>query len=807
MKKIFSGFIILSAILVACVPKVSNSAREEILFDANWKFMRNDVKGAEIANFDDSSWRTLDLPHDYSIENLPNTESPFDPEAIGAYHSGYTVGGTSWYRKTFDVPTEWDGKTVELLFEGIYMNADVWINGTHVGNNIYGYTPFHFDITDKLDFGGRNVIAVQVKNEGVNSRWYTGSGIYRHVWLNVLDAVHVAENGVYVTTPDVSSEKAIVNIETEISNKSEQEASVQLMTEIVDAEGKIIASGERKQSITSGETYTFSQQIHVKNPALWSPETPNLYKARTTVISKKTKDVKYTTFGIRTITKDAKNGFMINGVPMKLKGGCVHHDNGPLGAKAFDRAEERKVEILKANGFNSVRTSHNPPTRAFLDACDRLGMLVIDEAFDTWDRAKTRQDYHRYFKEDWQNPLGTMVRRDRNHPAIFLWSIGNEISNSTEPATLEISSTLGRFVHSLDSTRPITAGVHSLEADRSSYMNTLDVVGLNYAIWPEKDYFAKYAALNPDMVMYCSESYALDMFDAWAAVDKYPFVMGDFVWTAWDYIGEASIGWHGYSQEKDFYPWNLAYDADINICGWKRPQSYYRDAFWNKNNITIAVHAPVPSFEILKREKKDWSRWHFDDVVFDWNWEGMEGKTLEVEVYSSAKEVELFLNGKSLGRKPAGMENKNRVLYEVPYQKGELKAIGYEGNGTRTECILKSSNSAKAIKMTADRTEIKANGQDLSYITIELLDENGILDPKAENQLKFSITGDAEIIAVGNANPISIESYTLPTRKAWRGKCLVIVKAGYNVGDIMLTAGAGGFEDASIKLSGVHALN
>lgn len=777
------------------------------LFNDGWRFHLGNVKHAETRSFDDSFWRVLHLPHDWSIENLPNTDSPFDAEATGSYHSGYTIGGTAWYRKTFDVPSTWKDKTIELLFEGVYMNADVWVNGTHVGNNIYGYTPFHFDITEHLNVGGKNLIAVQVKNEGVNSRWYTGSGIYRHVWLKVLDAVHVVENGIYVTTPDISSEKAIINIESEVRNKSGKEVRVQLVTEIIDSEGKTVASGKGKQSIKSGETYTFSEQIDVENPALWSPDSPTLYRARTTVISGSSEDIKYTTFGIRTITMDANNGFMINGVPMKLKGGCVHHDNGPLGSKAFDRAEERKVEILKANGYNSIRTAHNPPTTAFLDACDRLGMLVIDECFDTWDRSKTRQDYHLYFKKDWQNPLGAMVKRDRNHPSVFLWSIGNEISNSTDPATLEISCALGNFVHSLDATRPITAGVHSLEADRSSYLNTFGVAGLNYAIWPSKDFFVKYAELHPDMVMYCSESYALDMFDAWRAVEKYPFVIGDYVWTAWDYIGEASIGWHGYPQEKDFYPWNLAYTADIDICGWKRPQSFYRDAFWNKNNITIAVHSPVPSFEILKREKEEWSRWHFDDVVFDWNWTGMEGEVLDVDVFSSTKEVELFLNGESLGRKTAGAENKKKVSYKVPYEKGELKAIGYDGNSKVVENILKTSGAVSTIGMTADREQIVANGHDLSYITIELLDNNGILDPKAENQLNFSIEGDAEIIAVGNANPISLESYTDLTRKAWRGKCLVIVKAGYNASDITLTAKAEGFKDSTIKLQVIDSKN
>jgi beta-galactosidase len=308
------------------------------------------------------------------------------------------------------------------------------------------------------------------------------------------------------------------------------------------------------------------------------------------------------------------------------------------------------------------------------------------------------------------------------------------------------------------------------------------------------------AEQNPNMIMYGSESYALDAFDAWAAVEKYPYVMGDFVWTAIEYIGEASLGWHGFPEKKELYPWTLSFDGDIDVCGWKRPQSYYRDAFWNKDNITIVVHPPIPSFESPQTDREDWSRWHFDDVVFDWNWAGMEGKPVTVDIYSSSKEVELFLNGKSMGRKMAGRENKNKATYTVPYEKGELKAIGYNENGKTIENILKTSDAASMIKLTTDRTCIKVGGQDLCYVTIELLDQNGILDPKAENQLDFSITGDATIIAVGNANPKSVESYTLPTRKAWRGKCLVVVKSGQTTGDVTLTVKSPGLKDASVKL-------
>ncbi|MDR2234468.1 MAG: DUF4982 domain-containing protein [Tannerella sp.] len=800
MKKIFLNLLLCNIVFLSCTDVGVNPPREEILFDRDWKFVRNDIPGYEEVTFDDSSWRTLDLPHDYSIEDIAGTESPFSPDAVGYTHVGFTVGGTAWYRKSFDAPASWKDKRLQLLFEGVYMNSDVWINGRHAGNHIYGYTPFLLDITDYIEIGKKNVIAVQVKNEGVNSRWYTGSGIYRHVWLKVLDNVHIAENGISVSTPEVVAGHALVSIASNVINESDKEQPVRLITEIIDADSIVVGRSESEQSLKSGQLYTFTQQISIQNPSLWSPDSPSLYNVKTTVIAKSVKDMKNTAFGVRTYKIDVVNGFVLNGIPMKLKGGNVHHDNGPLGSKAFNRAEERRVELLKKNGFNAVRCAHNPPSVAFLNACDRIGLLVIDEALDMWQKPKNPQDYHLYFEKDWQNVYRTMVERDRNHPSIIMWSIGNEVQAMESPETVEIAGQLGAFVHSIDSTRPVTAGVHGLTtSERRGFFATLDVSGVNYAIIDKEDKHPYLVERNPNMIMYGSESYALDAFDAWAAVEKYPYLIGDFIWTAIDYLGEASIGWLGYPNKKEHYPWNLAFTGDIDICGWKRPQSYYRDAFWNKDNITIAVHPPVPSFE-LPRNREVWSRWHFDDIVFDWNWNGMERKPIAIDIYSSTNEVELFLNGRSLGRKPAGRENKNMASYLVPYEKGELKAIGYNANGTTVENVLHSSDDVDRIKVTSDRSLIKADGQDLCYVDIELLDQNGILNPKAENRLDFLVSGDASIVAVGNANPVSLESYTLPTRKAWRGKCLVIIRSGQNKGDVILTVKSPGLKDASVRI-------
>ncbi len=792
---LFSFFILYS---ITCL--ADNPPRRHILMDKDWKFIREDVSGSESMIFDDSKWRNIDLPHDYSIEDLPGKDSPFSPDAITGIHGGFTTGGTAWYRKTFDLSVSDKDKIVTILFEGVYMNADVWINGNHIGNNIYGYTPFSFDITKYLVFGGKNTISVQVKNEGVSARWYTGSGIYRHVWLKIMDPIHIIENGIFITTPVVESDQAQIKINSLIANQSETNGKFTILTEIEDVSGKIVANHSIEKKIPPNSIESVEQLLTLNKPSLWSPDSPSLYKAKITIKSKDVNDIISENFGIRTITMDAQNGFLINGTPLLLKGGCVHHDNGPLGSKAYDRAEERRVELLKASGYNSVRCAHNPPSKAFLEACDRLGLLVIDEAVDMWNDKKTDNDYALYFKDDWKNIFRAMVERDRNHPSIFLWSIGNEIPNIDTPEVVAVAKELKEFILTLDGTRKITAGINNLHSKVQDFLSVLDVVGMNYAINNRADMYKRYTELYPDMVMYGSESYALDQFKSWKAVEKYPSVIGDYVWTGIDYIGEASIGWNGYPQKKEFYPWNLAYCGDIDICGWKRPQSYYKDTFWNKNSITIAVQNPVKSLEYTQERKETWSRWNYDDVLFDWNWEGMEEKPMNVDIYSSTKEVELFLNGKSLGRKIIRDENMNKISYMVPYERGILKAIGHNENGKTIEQTLKSSDKAKNIKVTLDRTAINVGGQDLCYVTVELQDENGILDPKAENQLYFSIEGDASIVAVGNAKPTSTESYTQPTRKAWRGKCMVIVKAGYSVGDIVFTVKANGFKNSSVKL-------
>ena len=529
-------------------------------------------------------------------------------------------------------------------------------------------------------------------------------------------------------------------------------------------------------------SYEFNQDFILKNPQLWSTEKATRYTAVTYVYQNtKLIDSIKTKFGIRTLSFDVVNGFRLNGKTLKLKGGCFHNDNGPLGSKAYDRAEERKVELMKASGFNSIRCSHNPPSTAFLDACDRLGILVMDEAFDAWEEGKMPYDYHLYFNKWWKKDVESMVLRDRNHPCIILWSIGNEIP---ERATAEGATTarmLAGFVRQLDSSRPVTSAVNSVNEETDPYFEALGVTGYNYAM----DHYESDHKRQPQRIMCGTESFPLEAFENWMAVIDHPWVIGDFVWTGFDYIGEASIGWRGYPQDKNFYPWNIAFCGDIDVCGWKRPQSYYRDVLWKENQISVFVKPLKPSFE-PNPKRAPWSKWHSPDVVANWNWKGHENDSMEVSVYSSCPQVELFLNGKSLGKKATGRFNKYMATWQVAYQPGELKAVGYDGRKKINSAELHSAGEPAHIKLMADRTNIKADGQDLSYVTVELTDDKGYRNPDAENLLKFEIEGAGSIAGVGNANPISVESFQQPQRKAWLGRCLVIVKSAKKAGDILL---------------------
>ncbi len=775
------------------------------LFNLGWKFYKGGAVGAESYKYDDTDWRALNLPHDWSIEDLENTQSPFNEKAISQSSGGFTTGGTGWYRKAFNLDKANKDKLITITFDGVYMNSSIWLNGKLLGGNPYGYTEFSFDITDKVFFDKKNIIAVKVNNEGENSRWYSGSGIYRHVWLNINNPIHIANWGTFITTPHIQSDRCITKVETKIANQSADPAAVKIVNIVVDKQAKTVGRSTSTGSVKAGEILNLNSEINLKKFNLWSVENPYLYSLVTKVfVGDKLVDNKVTPFGIRSL-KFSTAGFFLNGKPLKLKGGCLHHDNGPLGAKAYDRAEVRKVEILKAAGYNALRASHNPPSHAFLNACDSLGMLVIDEAFDCWNEGKNPNDYSLYFDKNWQRDIDAMVLRDRNHPSIIMWSTGNEIPNRQKPEVAEVSKMLSDYIKNLDTTRPLTSAVNELSPNKDAYFATLDVSGYNYAAggdhWKEDIYADDHKRVS-GRIIYEAEAYPFEAFDSWQKVLEKPYVIGAFVWTALDYIGEASIGWRGYWPDKLTFPWTLAYCGDIDICGNKRPASFYREALWKKDQLSKFETPPVSTFP-LNPDKEAWSKWHWFDVAADWNHAGFENKPLDVVVYSSCEEVELFINNVSLGKKKIDVSAKFMGAWSVPYQAGTLKAIGYSNKKQVSISTLQTAAQPSLIHIKADRTKINADGQDLSYVEVSITDKNGVVHPKAENLIKFEIEG-GEIVGVGNGKPTSLESYQLPQRKAWQGKCLVIIKSNNKPGKITLKASSEGLASSSLIIQSVN---
>ncbi|WP_319501354.1 glycoside hydrolase family 2 TIM barrel-domain containing protein [uncultured Draconibacterium sp.] len=786
--------------------------RSELIFDENWKFHRGDVEGAELVNFSDQGWRIVDLPHDWSIEPLPGQDSenvigPFSKESIGKTATGYTIGGTGWYRKTFTLDSSNKYSKMLINFDGVYMNADVWINGEFLGNHPYGYTAFQFDITKFLNPAGEeNVLAVKVKNEGENSRWYSGSGICRHVSLIRKQAIHLKHNGVFITTESVSDKGSRVKIASDIELADATPDEVSLSVKVTDPLGNIAADTEVDLNVLpqSKDGYYFSLSLPSKY--LWSIEQPNLHTAEITVLRNgKAVDRLTETFGIRTINFDAQTGFTLNGKTVLIKGGNMHHDNGFLGAATIDRAEERRVELMKANGFNAIRTAHNPPSKPFLDACDRLGMLVMDEAFDQWVRPKNPQDYNLYFKDWWQKDLTSMILRDRNHPSVIFWSIGNEINERADSLGYAIRKQLVSFVHELDSTRPVTEGICSFWDHWGQEWKTtapafaeLDVGGYNYL----NNQYEKDHEEYPERIMAGTESYAMEAYNFWKQVEKLPYVIGDFVWTAMDYLGETGLGRasleSGPRVGLEPWPYFNAFCGDIDLCGFKKPQSYFRDVVWDISPIEMMVHTPIP-----EGKKETVSYWGWPDELPSWNWENYEDISMDVRVFTKAPLVRLELNGKVIGKKEAGEKNGLIAHFKVPYKAGKLKAVAIKDGEEVAAKVLKTTGVPSKVRLTADRTKIKANRNDLSYVKVEITDADGNLIPNAVIPLTFFVEGVGEIAGSGSASPTDMESFNSRNCKTFQGKALVILRPlmEKKIGDVTLSAQAPGLESDSIVVS------
>jgi beta-galactosidase len=789
------------------------------LFDTGWHFYLGNAEGAERPEFSDASWRALDLPHDWSIEDLPPrpesdgsgttwevTDSPlhigpFDSQlSPGQTATGFVLGGTGWYRKRFRLRPGSSAARVEILFDGVYMNSDVWLNGQHLGNHPYGYTSFAYDITPHLTPGRENVLAVRVRNESQNSRWYSGSGIYRHVWLTVTGPVRIPAWGVCVTTPDVAQSGATVKVATKIENHTEDKQDVAVRLRLVNPDGMEIVRGESSQEVMPGVEAENEQTVQVSAPRLWSPATPQLYRAEIELaVAGKVVDRTETTFGIRKIEVDAERGLRINGEALKLKGGCLHHANGVLGAAAIDRAEERRVQLMKAQGFNAIRTSHNPPSPAFLDACDREGIAVIDEAFDMWEAGKNPQDYHLYFDEWWQRDLDSMLLRDRNHPSVILWSIGNEIHERADPKGVEIAKKLVDEVKRLDATRPVTMAVcHFWDYPGRPWKETapafryLDVGGYNYQLSEyEPDH-----VLYPQRVIAGTESFPMAAFDNWQAVESKPYVIGDFVWTGMDYLGETGIGHSRLEGGPDTFvmpfPWFNSYCGDIDLIGQKKPQSYYRDVVWGRSQLEMAVQRPLP-----EGKEEVLSRWGWSDELRSWTWPGFEGRPLKVRVYSAAETVRLLLNGKTIDEKPVSAGTKLTAEFEVPYAPGELKAVALQNGKELASLSFRTVGKPAKLRLVADRSTIRADRNDLVYVTVEALDRANHLVPDATVPVSFSIAGVGELAAVGSANPKHAASFRQPRHQTFHGKCLAVLRPRGGAGSITLRAEAAGLAPAT----------
>jgi len=796
-------------------------ARIRETFDFDWKFFKGDAPGADQPAFSDAAWRTLDLPHDWSIEG------PFTQDAKSSGSGGYAPTGIGWYRKRFRLPDPYTGRSVRIEFDGVYQNSEVWINGHHLGNRPFGYISFAYDLTPHLA-AGENVVAVKVDNSAQpGSRWYSGSGIYRHTWLTALNDIHIPLWGTYVITPRVSKEFANVQVKTRVRNQRTAAANCKLTTSVVDRTGKIVQSADAAQEIAANDEYEFVQQIRVDNPTLWSVASPNLYTVRSTVQSGgKTVDEYDTTIGIREAIFDADRGFILNGERVKLNGVCLHHDGGAVGAAVPERVWERRFALLKEMGCNAIRTSHNPPAPEFLDLCDRLGFLVMNEAFDEWRAPKGQigpYGYSQYFDEWHERDVTDFVRRDRNHPSVVIWSAGNEIGDQVASRGVETLRSLITIFHREDPTRHVTAGCDQISAEPRSvsqeFLSLLDVVGYNYVDrWRDRreKYYSIDRAAYPQRRVIGTESSGmggvrgdyrslipggtpaaparggfgfgrgvrgLDTEQLWKFVRTHDYVAGDFMWTGIDYLGEA------------FWPTKSGSAGVIDTCGFLKDGYYFYQSQWTEKPV---LH-----------------------LFPHWNWKGHEGEFLPVVCYTNCDTVELFLNGKSVGLKGyafprPGMEqrygtypprarvprttNDLHLSWDVPYEPGTLKAVGMKEGKVVIEREVSTVGDPSRILLSVDRETILADRRDVAHVTVKVVDVNGRTVPDAAHEIAFEISGPGKLIGLDSGDPASHEDFKGTRRKVFHGLCLAMVQSTAQSGQIRVSAASPGLQPASITV-------
>jgi len=785
--------------------------------DFDWRFFKGDTPGAEKADFNDGDWRKLDIPHDWSIEG------PFGEKEPTGGKGGYVPTGIGWYRKHFRLPDSYKGKQITIEFDGVYENSEVWVNGHYLGKRPFGYISFYYDITPHLNFGGsENVVAVKVHNSHQsNSRWYSGSGIYRHVWLLVTGDIHIAHWGTFVTTPKVSQMSLLVRVKTIVRNEGKVAVSCTLTTNIIDKDGKMVGTVQGGADVAANGEHELTQELTIENPNLWSVENPYLYTVHSKVRSgDKLVDEYDTPFGIREVVFDADKGCLLNGRHVKLNGVCLHHDGGCVGSAVPERVWERRLELLKEMGCNAIRTSHNPPAPEFLNLCDKMGFMVMAEAFDEWKVPKFQigpYGYAQYFDEWSERDVTSFVRRDRNHPSIVLWSAGNEVGDQTDPNGEQTLKRLVGFFHREDPTRLVTVGCDMISAEPKGtpkeFLELLDVVGYNYvARW--RDRAEKYYSIDrhdfPQRKIIGTEnpsmgglrggyrdlspgtgehrrglSEMITVEQLWRFTSTYDYVAGDFMWTGIDYLGESQ------------WPSKNSSAGVLDTAGFRKDGFYFYQSQWtDKPVLHIFPH---------------------------WNWSGKEGQIVPVICFTNCDTVELFLNGKSFGVKSyiypyPGVQSTTGEWYfpprsriprttgdlhlswDVPYEPGTLKAVGTkDGNVVSTAEVVTAGEPA-AIGLFADQNTIAADGRDVANITVQILDSQNHIVPAASNDVTFEIQGEGKIIGVDNGRPDSHESFHADRRKAFNGLCLAIVQAKLKPGKIRLTARADGLKEASIEI-------
>ncbi|WP_231490906.1 beta-galactosidase GalB [Pedobacter sp. Leaf170] len=792
--------------------------RTRTSFNKDWKFFLGDEPGAKSPAFIDAKWRKLTLPHDWSIEGKFDEKNPAKPEGGGL------PTGIGWYRKEFTAPANFQNRLITIEFDGVYKNSEVWINGKYLGKRPYGYISFSYDISKYLK-AGKNIIAVKVDNAlQPDSRWYSGSGIYRNVWLTSTAKIAVAHWGTFVRADFVKADAkdvhypdphAIVEIKTKIINKTGKIQSADVIEKIYDPNGKLVNNTTFKVKKLGNEENVFTKLFDLKNPLLWSVENPYQYKLVTQILQNgKVIDAYETKFGIRSFNFDVQKGFSLNGKPMKILGVCLHHDLGALGAAVNVRAMERQLEIMKEMGVNAIRTAHNPPAPEFLDLCDKMGFLVMDEAFDMWAKKKNKNDYHLNFQEWHKRDLEDMVLRDRNHPSIILWSIGNEIREQFDSTGIALTKKLVGIVKNLDTTRPVISALTETDSAKNFIYQAkaLDIYGLNYNHKKYSDFPKNY----PDVKFLATETtsaletrgfydtadtirrwprdgktkfvegnkeWSASSYDnvsaywgstheeTWAAAKKYDHVSGLFVWTGFDYLGEPLP-----------YPWpaRSSYFGIVDLAGFPKDSYYMYQSEWtNKPVLHILPHWNLP-FGQAERE---------------------QGKPVEVwAYYNNADEVELYLNGKSLGKKSKQGEDLH-VKWDVKYEPGTLKAVSRKAGKEVLVREIKTAGAAAKIELIADRKNIKADGVDLSFITVRILDADGNVVPNADNLVDFKVEGVGFIAGVDNGFQASLEPFKANYRKAFHGLCLAILQSTEKSGAIKLTATSNGLASSSITIN------